>query len=562
MLPLLREALSLPASVVVSSITINLLGLVLPLVVLQIFDRVLKNQALNTLTLLIFGLFLAVAAETALRFARNTLISRTALNESFNLHMQVISRFLRAPRTETAKLPADAAADAMSAADEMGQFLSGSGRLALLDFPFVLLFLGIIWAIGGAIVVLPSVLIVIFATWTIRTSTNFKRLLNDQVQLERERFGFYAECLKGIATVKSLAIEPQMQRRLERLLQANAAVNYQLVLRSNRMIAAGQLFANLTMVSVVSVGGLLAIKGLMSVGAVAACSLIANRVTQPVLRLIGVWGQMEAARFAQDRFAPIMNLAPEPPMPQRTDPAEVELVKAAMSAGDLDGGIDLIVKPGEVVGIVGHTFAERAQLIALLRGTLRPDRGTVLVDGVDLAGPDGEAAQQGVYYIGNEPVVFDGTILDNISMYRRVSHAAAVEVASRLGLEPIIQTLPDGYDTRLGDIRASALPRDILQAICVVRAAAIKPRVLLMDLRRVPPDDISTRACERAIAELRGTTTVIVFGKLLREVKDAGRILALQDWRLNELSTTVQLNALDRIQEAFALDHASAGADQ
>ncbi len=540
---------------VVSSLTINLLGLALPLVVLQIFDRILKNQSLNTLTLLIIGLFCAVIAETALRFARNTLISRTALRDSFGLHMQAISRYLYAPRTATSKISATAAADALSAVDEISQFLSGNGRLALLDFPFIIFFLAIIWAIGGVVVVMPAILIALFVGWTIRSSANFKRLLNEQVHLETERFAFYAESLKGISTIKSLAVEPQRQRRLERILQSSAWVSYQLVLRANRMIAAGQLFASLTMISIVTIGGLLAIKGVMTVGAVAACSLIGNRVTQPVLRIIGAWGQMEAARLARERMAPLTSLRPGTDTPRPTRPASVELIGLSMRSAQGNAPrhtVDLTIRPAEVVGIVAPDVVERTQLIGMLRGTLRPDQGAALIDGIDLAGADAEAAQQGVLFVGGEPVIFDGTILDNISMFHRISHVAAVEAASRLGLEPIIQTLPDGYDTRLGDMRASALSGDVLQAICIVRAAAMTPRMLVMDLRRVPPDDVSTRACERAIKELRGTATVIIVGQHLREVKDADRIFSVQNWQLQEVRQSAVTSARERIREAFA----------
>lgn len=536
---LLAEAMRLPAPIIVASVTINVLGLALPLVVVQVFDRVLRHHSLSTLIFLIGGLFTLVLAETILRFARNELIGRVALRESFDLQMRGVLKVMNAPRAAISNLSADRISDALMAMDEMSQFLGGHGRLALLDFPFVFLFLGVIWAIGGPIAAIPAVLIALFFLWTVWSSANFKRALKEQVQLDQQRFDFYAECLKGISTVKSLAVEPQMQRRVERHLQLAAPINYELILRANRMIASGQLYANLTMIAIVTVGGILAINGFISIGAVAACSLIGNRVTQPVLRIIGVWGQMEAARLARERFLPLMTLPTIPRLPKKQEAAAIELSEVVMIGAPENArqrSNNAVIKAGEVVGILARDFAQRAQLLGHLRGLLHPQAGAVLLDGADLAGPDGESLLQGVLYVGSDPVIFRGSILDNLSMFRTSSHIFAIAIARRLGLEEIIQLLPEGYDTMLGDIGMAALPLDILQAICIVRAVAMRPRLLLLDLRRIPPDDVSIRACARAVKELRGRVTVIILGERMSEIDDADRVLFLDNWHLHEIT--------------------------
>ena len=533
---LLLRSLRLPPSVIASSLVINLLGLTLPLVVLQVFDRVLRHNSLNTLVLLIGGLFLMVIVEMTLRFARKQLISRMALCECFDLQMQGAVRFLNAPRSAASGMSPDDAFDAMSAMDEMSQFLSGEGRLALLDFPFVPLFIGFIWAMGSVIAVMPICLIMAFAVWTIYSSASYKRTLKAQVGFDYDRYAFYAECLKGISTVKALAIEPQMQRRLEGLLRSGAPVNYDLVLRANRIMASGQLFASLTMMSVVTVGGLLAIEGVITVGAVAACSLIANRVTQPVLRIIGLWGQLEAAQLAHERFAPLLAL-PAAPRLQRGGAAAVQVAGLQMrDQPEISQPlvIDFAIEPGQVVGILDSEFSQRAELLDILRGQSQPRTGSILIDGFDVTTPQGQGAVNDIFFLGSEPVIFRGSILDNISMFRRVTQVSAIDAARRLGLESVIQVLPEGYDTVLGDVGAAALPLDILQAICIARATVIRPRLLLMEVRRVP-DNVSTRACAEAIKELRGTTTIIFFGEIKPEVEDADRVFLLDDRRLEEI---------------------------
>ncbi len=561
---LLLYSFDLPAPVIAASFMINILGLALPLAVLQVFDRVLQNQSYNTMIVLLTGLICAIVVETILRIARNKLISQIALHESFHLQMRAAASLLSTPRIVAAKLPPKTAADALTGVDEMSQFLAGNGRLALLDFPFVLLFLGIIAAIGGYIVVTPIILIIVFTVWTIYSSAAMKAILRSQMQLENERFAYYTECLKGIATVKSLAVEPQMLRRFETILQSGLPLGLDQVLSANRMAASGQLFASLTMISVVSIGGAMVIQGMMSIGALAACTLITNRVVQPVMRIIAVWGQLETARLAQERFMPVINLPQQAASAiEEAGPASVELASLAMGDRETPGSsssaaINLKIKPGEIIGIISRNFTQRKELFGLLRGTLKPTQGAVLIDGADPSSLDGDAIQQGIYFLSSSPAIFRGSILDNISMFRSISYGTAISTARALGLEPIIQTLPDGFETQLNDIGASALPTDILQAICVVRAVAMKPRMVVFDVRRIPPDDVSTRACTQAINELRGNTTIIILGKNISEMKEADRIFALQGWTLEKIVQRTKKSVSEQsrklIAERFDLD--------
>ena len=549
---LLFDALRLPPAVILSSVLINLLGLALPLVILQVFDRVLRNESVNTLLLLIGGLVGVIMVETVLRLARNALLGQVALRDGFALHMRAIRRLLGAPRTQTAPHSPETLFDGLAAPDDINGFFGGNGRLALLDFPFIFLFLGVIWLIGGWLAAIPAALIAVFVGWTIWSSRGFKRALEAQLRGERERFNFYAECLAGIATIKSLAVEPQTERRMERILEAGAPANYNFVLHANRMIAAGQLFASATMISIVTVGGYLAIAEQLTLGAVAACTLIANRVTQPVLRIIGVWSQMEAARLARDRAAVVFDLPEQPKAaasPVSGHAAEISLRDVAMrrdASGVSPTGLSLILPAGSVTGFACRQIAERMQLQDILRGRLQPDQGVVLIEGVDLASEAGAGMANRVYFIGGEPVVFRGTILENIAMFRSgVGQIRAVSAARKLGVDPLIQSLPDGYETRLGDHGALGLPRELLRAIDVTRALAARPSILVVTLPHGGGDDVGMRAMTHALDELRGQATIVLIGEHPSDLARAQRIYALKGWRAREVEMRQNGRPLD-----------------
>jgi len=544
---LLFDAVRLPPSIILSSLAINLLGLALPLVILQVFDRVLRNQSLNTLTLLVAGLLCVILAEMVLRLARNSLLENAALREGFRQHMSALQRFLNAPRTATAQQPPEKIFDSLSAIDDVNGFFSGSGRLALLDFPFIGLFLGVIWLIGGWLAAIPAALIVMFVVWAIWSNRGFKRALEAHMQREHERFRLYAECLSGIATIKSLAIEPQMERRVERLLRAGAPANYGLVLQANRMIAAGQLFASAVMISIVTVGGYLAIQEQLTLGAVAACTLIANRVTQPVLRIIGIWGQMEAARLGRDRAYSVTGLPGLPEVEDASGPARLELREVAMTEPGSPvspTGVNLVLPAGSVTGVACRQFAERAQFQDILRGDYAPDQGVVLIDDVDMATDEGAALAEQSYFLGGEPAIVRGTILENITMFRSgVAQIKAVSTARQLGVDPIIQSLPDGYETHLGEQNAAGLPRELLRGIDVVRAVAVRPRLLIVRALRGLDNDIGVIATRRGIEALRGSSTIVMLADHPEELPQADRLYALHRWRVRELNATGTLGS-------------------
>jgi ATP-binding cassette subfamily C protein LapB len=538
---LLFDALRLPPSIILASMLINLLGLALPLVILQIFDRVLRNESVNTLTLLIAGLFGVILVETILRLSRNALLIRSSMREGFARHMRAQDRLLRAPRTHTSRHTPESLFDALAATDDINGFFGGNGRLALLDAPFVLLFLGFIWLIGGWLAAIPAALIVIFIGWAIWSSRGLKQALEAQLEGERQRFAFYGEILSGITTVKSLAVEPQMERRLERILNAGSPANYRFVLQANRMIAAGQLFASAVMISIVTFGGYFAIEGSLTLGAVAACTLLANRVTQPVLRIIGVWSQMEAARLARDRAHQVFGLPEQPAAAKANGPAHIGLSELAMrdpEASVSPTGLCLSLPSGSVTGFACSSFVERTQFQDILRGRLAPDQGAVTVNGIDLATPEGAALADQIYFIGGEPVVLRGTILENIAMFRSgVGQINAVSAARKLGIDGLIQALPDGYDTRLGDHGDAGLSRELLRAIDIARAVTVRPPVLIIAHFRGKDGDVGASAAARAIDELRGRTTIVLIGEHPADLIPAKTIYALRAWRFRRVDT-------------------------
>lgn len=531
--------MKLPGTVILATLAVNILSLALPLAILQIFDRVLRHQAYSTLILLMAALVCIILAETGLRLARNKLIADLALGENYDMQMRAARRLLSARCAATAKLPPSEAAESIGAVEDLGQFSGGSAHIAMLDLPFVAVFLLVIWHIGGVIVLVPLTLIAIFLIWMTRARSAIGTVIEEQAKRQRERFRFYAECIEGFQTIKALTIEPQIQRRFERMIRSAAPVNYEMILQTNRMVSAGQLFGAITLIAVVTAGGAMALEGQMSIGALAACSIIAIRATQPALRMASVWGQLENTMAALERSQAVMKLPAElssgggiaPPASLRISGNVLEIHgKPAKAAGE-----SIVIRRGQVAGILIEDDFRRRDFADLLRGFKAPAKGQIAIDDLDLADEASDSLLRGVLLIDCRPAVFRGTILENMSMFGLVNPAVAIELSRKLGVEKVVSKFPEGYETLIDDVGARQLQQDILLAITVVRAASVRPRLLILDVRRVPPEDVFTRACARLIEEMRGLSTIVLLGRSLADVRGAGQVYVMRNGSLEAL---------------------------
>ncbi|HKJ61988.1 MAG TPA: ABC transporter transmembrane domain-containing protein [Hyphomicrobiales bacterium] len=532
---LFAEAMRLPRSIILSTIAINLLRLAPPLVLFVILDYAIGGEAYYTLLLLITGLFCAMIAEMRLQLARNRRFGEAAGRESFELRMRAARRLLNTSYSAAMRLSPAIAAGAVQAVDELSRFYNSNARLTLLELPFIALYLIVIGFIGGAIVIIPIILAGLFTLWALRSHAAMKPNTHELMNQDRERLGLYAQSIESISTVKALAVEPHFQRRLERMLRITAPSNYEHILRKSRVASADQLFEILTFLSVITVGGAMVAKGMISIGAVAATSLIGVLAAQSFRRIFGILEQVEAALTSQERSGAVMSL-PDRAMDEIdiSGPAKVQLNGIGMAYDgrpEKDRGVNLTIRAGEIIGIVIRDDHQRQAMADILRCRITPDYGEFLIDGRKISAEQ-DATLQRVMFVNGEPAIFRGTIAENISMFGCVNPATAIELAQRLGVEEAIKTLPDGYHTRLDRDSAASVPRDLLVAIALVRAAAISPRLLILDMHRSIPSDISTRACEKMIEELRGSTTIITLRRTLIESISDGRNYRMRDWSL------------------------------
>ncbi|MQX38265.1 peptidase domain-containing ABC transporter [Roseospira navarrensis] len=528
----------LPELVLLSFI-MNLLSLALPLVLLQVYDRILPNAALSTFALLVLGIGVAVVLESLLRVGRSYITGWVGARFEHNAGVAALQHLLDAPLQAFERVGSGMHLERLNALGTVKEFYAGQALLSVLDLPFVVVFLGIIWLLGGWLVLVPLTLLLLFSLAALVVGRRLRGALHDRMRVDDRRGNFIIEVLRGAHTLKSMAMESQMMRRYERLQESSGAANQAVTRASASALGLGAFFSQATMVATVGAGSAIAVAGDLSIGALAACTLLSGRALQPIQRALGVWTRFQTIQIARDRLSAVFAMeaeaAPGLPGPDRVDGAltlEGVAYRFADDAPPLLHDVSLSAAPGECIGISGDNGSGKTTLLALMSGALKPSEGEIRLDGAPLSAWDPRALKRHVAYLPQQGELFRGTILENITMFNPALAEAAVIQAEALGLGPIIAALPLGYDTVVGDSAGEVMPRGIRQRIAVARALLPNPRVVLFDEANTAVDGPGDAAIKACLDRLKGSHTLILVTHRPSLLRMADRVFDLTDGTL------------------------------
>ena len=519
-----NEAKKLPIApihpaVLVSTVFINLLGLALPMVVLQVYDRIIPNKALDTFALLLIGLAVVLLLDGIMRVARAYLIGWSGAGFENETAVESVERILFTPSRTIEQDPPGIHIDRLNAIDTLRDFYGGQSRLLLIDLPFVLVFLGLVAIIGGWIVAVPLVIFATLAVVTLVCGTRLREVLEQRAEQDDRRYDFIIEALNGIQTIKTMAMEPQIQRRFERLQKTGVEASYQTIALGNLAQNFGNLFSSLTMISVVSVGAYLIINGSLTVGTLAACTLLSGRSVQPVLRGLGLWTQLQGLSIAKARLQRLYDLSEKklPNTARETVECTGDIQLRNLTYfydGDEKPAINnlsLDILPGTMIGLRGGDGCGKSTLVRLIKGDMVPTSGTLKIDGCEISSPAWQQLSAAIAYVPQHSDIFTGTILQNITMFKTGEAIdAAREAARLLGLEADIHRLPEGYDTSLSEGISDELPMGMMQRITIARSIARKPKILLFDEANSSLDGRADKLLREAFCKLKGRVTIVL----------------------------------------------------
>ncbi len=378
----------------------------------------------------------------------------------------------------------------------------------------------------------------------------FRRRLDEKFQRGAENQAFLVESVTGFETLKSMAVEPQMQRRWEEQLAAYVSASFRVLSLGNLATESVHLINKIVTALLLFFGAHYVMEGSLTVGELVAFNMLASRVSTPVLRLAQIWQDFHQTRLSIARLGDILNTPPEPlfasgraALPALRGEIAFEHVnfRYRVDGPEILSDVSFSIPPGQVVGIVGPSGSGKSTLAKLIQRLYVPEAGRLLIDGVDLALADPAWLRRQTAIVLQENILFNRSVRDNIALADPASSMDAVMNAAKLaGAHEFILQLPEGYDSIIGE-RGSTLSGGQRQRLAIARALLTNPRILIFDEATSSLDYESERVIQANMAEIARGRTVIIIAHRLSTVRNANRILTIEKGRLVEDGTHDQL---------------------
>ncbi|MBF0341767.1 MAG: ATP-binding cassette domain-containing protein [Magnetococcales bacterium] len=524
---------------VLTSTVLNLLALALPLTMLQIYDRIILFEAVTTLGLLTTGVVIAMLLEAILKMVRSYVGSWLGARFEHLAGCTAIYRLLSSSLANTELQGSGIHLERINGIATLKDFYAGQAVLTLLDLPFAVLFLALIYYLAGWLVWIPLVIFGMFIAGSFLISRWLYAAVQQRTLWEDRRIDFLIEVLNGVHSIKAMAMEAMMLRRYERLQESCSNVSQKVGLLGVTSGNLGMLFSQLNMVAVVGVGCSLVIDHQLTIGGLAACSMLSGQAIQPLQRAFGIWARFQSIRVTRDRLSLLFDL----PAEAEGESPVMEFLDGALEMRDVSyrfspdkppilANINLSVAPGETIAISGGNGSGKTTLLWLMQGALRPSSGAVLLDGREIARFDPASVRSRIAYLPQSGILFKGSIMDNLTMFRPWKSRDAEAISQRLGLSDFITKMPNGFETLVDDGAAEILPQGIKQRIAVARALLDNPKLVLFDEANTSIDSRGDEELKQELMRFHGQVTLILVSHRPSLVALADRIFKLEDGRL------------------------------
>ncbi|HPF45394.1 MAG: ATP-binding cassette domain-containing protein [Alphaproteobacteria bacterium] len=537
--------------IILASAVINIMSLALPMVLLQVYDRLIPNKALNTLSMLIIGLVVILILDVLLRSARSYLVGWIGAQYEHETGLGAMKSILRGNLVELESVPSGEQLDRLSAIDSIRDFYGTQASLAIMDLPFVVLFLAILGYIGGWLLVVPVLLLAILGSVAFKLGVELREAIEEDALWEDRKYSFIIEVLRGVHSVKSMAMENLMGRRYEKLMENCSKSSYNVIYLNSLAQGIGTIFSQITMVAVAAIGSLLVIDNQITLGILAASILLSGRTVQPLLRALGIWTRYQHIQIAHEKLTLVNNIGQERTKETKELGAvrTVELKNFCFKYNNNNEfalkNINLKLDHGDIIGIRGGNSSGKSTLLWSLMGGLEPTSGELLINGENPEKYSTNSLRKRMAYLPSQPVLFQGTILDNLTMFQGDDKIDAVmKAAEQMDLGQILVRMPEGFETMVGDASQNELPAGIVQRIAIVRALASNPDVILFDEANSGLDSSSDEDLKELLEKLKGKCTIVLVSFRPSLLKLADRHYDLKNGELTEIKSPKSVGEL------------------
>lgn len=522
--------------VLAAAFMLQVLGIFAPILTQVVIDKALVHHSTSTLDVIVTGLVIVAVFEAIMGIARSYIFTHTTSRIDVILGSRLYRHLFALPlRYFETRRVGDTTARIMEL-EKIRQFLAGTPLTTLLDVLFIAVYIVVMFVYSPTLSWVVLGTLPFFVVLSAVVTPLFRHRLDERFDAGADSQSYLVESVSGAQTIKSFALEPQMQKLWENKLATYTRTSYKTAILSGNASALGQLIQKISDLAILWFGAHLVMAGSLTIGALIAFRMLSSRVSGPVLRLVQSWQDFQQTGISIKRLGDIFNSAPEP----GTDPSKSRLpairgdirfekvrFRYRPDAAEVIRDISFGIRPGKVVGIVGRSGSGKSTIGKLIQRLYIPETGKILIDGVDISLTDASWLRRQVGVVLQENFLFNASIRDNIAVHMpSASIEDVVRVAQVAGAHEFILDLPEGYDTMVGE-KGEGLSGGQKQRIAIARALLHDPRILIFDEATSALDYESENIIQQNLRQICAGRTVIIIAHRLSTLRDVDLVMAI-----------------------------------
>ena len=496
--------------VAIPSVLINLLSLAVPLTVLQIYDRILPNQSYGTATLLILGATTAVLLEAFIRYVRSWLLSAAASNTERNTYVELVKTVFSANSNELRMLGASGVDNGLSSIAKVREWYSGGIVSGFIDLPFALLFLALVFYIGGSLVLVPIVVWAIASVIVWSVSIRSKELGKLALEKEQVRKGFMLLLGQTLQSIKRQAVESRLYSQFKHVNDIRFLSKASEEQQNAFAMEFIQLASIMTSLIIVVAGSLWVLNGQLTTGGLAACSILAGRAVAPLSALIGLRVKLNTVQTANQAIKALSSLK----LKQKPKDAVLKDNITDIKISDLkverfkqQYAISLDLQPSDITLLTSDERHIDSFIASSIAGIDCLSDAELSVNNVPC---DFESLNSVTAYVGAKSSLVCGSLLDNLSGFDPERTERARDYAFKLGLKKKITQLNNGLETRVGHTSANVLSAGTIKLINIAAQLSSNAKVIILDKPDASLDLDSLEALIKVLQEEKLNNRIIL----------------------------------------------------
>ncbi len=536
--------------VLISSLLLQLLGLVSPAIMQIIIDKVLVHNTKSTLWIIAICLVATIFFEWILGITRMLVFSHMTSRVDILFNSKLFSHLYNLPIKYFEDRKTGEITNRIRETEKIRSFLTGTPIATIIDLVFIVIYLIIMFCYSSKLSLQVLLILPIFILLSAIVTPLFKNSVKTRFDKNSELTAFLVESISGINTLKSLAVENIFEKRWENKMANYASASYQTKNLSNVTSAIGEVIQKLLNLLILWTGTKEVLKGNLSVGAFIAFRMYSSHIIMPIIRTLQLWQTLQQTSVAVENLKDIFEKEPE-----------VKLGKTKTILPDLKGditfenvtfkyndegqeilkNISFGINQGTTLGIIGKSGSGKSTISKLLQKLYKTNKGKVIIDGIDTTLVDPSWIRRQIGVVLQDNYLFNDTIRNNIDISNKgYSMEEIIEASKLAGAHEFISEFENSYETIVGE-KGSMLSGGQKQRIAIARALVSNPKILIFDEATSALDYESESIIQKNMKEIMKGRTVVIIAHRMSTLRDVDCILSLEKGEIVEFGTKEEL---------------------